>query len=215
MSDKHVTRLKRDSEAVTDISYHRRTERVADGLLISVLSPQLASCNSCSGSLARGWGRAVCIKHCALGSARGYRITLSPACALREQYERGNYACDRAGDPGLPFVMTTAHMPATEAGHRKHYTSDKTGDSERRRGHKAHAGPEAGHIFGTRPRNESQSRRSWAYARRGEGVDSRWADAGRGPGIMDLPTPESRLRAVRPRDGLTLRRLVGRTSVRT
>ena len=76
-------------------------------------------------------------------------------------------------------------------------------------------GPEAGHIVGTRPRNESQSRRSWAYARRGEGVDSRWADAGRGPGIMDLPTPESRLRAVRPRDGLTLRRLVGRTSVRT
>ena len=31
-------------------------------------------------------------------------------------------------------------------------------------------------------------------------MDSRWADAGRGPGIMDLPTPESRLRTVRPRD---------------
>ena len=47
VSDKHVTRLKRDtdSEAVTDISYmYRITERV--GLLISVLSAQLASCNS-------------------------------------------------------------------------------------------------------------------------------------------------------------------------
>ena len=142
MSDKHVTRLKRDSEAVTDISYHRRTERVADGLLISVLSPpnsQAATAVQWQSGTWMGTRRAVCIKHCALGSARGYRITLSPACALREQYERGNYACDRAGDPGLPFVMTTAHMPATEAGHRKHYTSDKTGDSERKRGHKAHA----------------------------------------------------------------------------